>query len=413
MVATQITPKKLKTLERQGERYKSIIRKFISQLPTTARSVTGLGIWLNISRSNSQRMLQVLSAPNGLEVIQLMPSPQGLHKFVRAVIEKDPKAAHLIQLNQMIGQFEALLIDFGVSHNQLKMQLKEDKAFNQSLDPDENQNKRRTIFKLNSQLMDESLELSLGIDCSVVNLGNPDYLSEVVIASRQGITFGPRARPYIQPFVGNERNYRLSQPEPIHSDRFCRAAHTGPRQFLLTDYSTPDIETCFRGFGASGNKIIYDLKALSGGQKSLDISIGHIDPMSEPNPLTQNLDITIHGVECRIPSRKIVLISLLDKQLATNSIAKAGNYTTSYAAQESGFYPEEIWSDRFSNQIQLETFIPGETDLATKLNIPRLNPLLGATAKLNNRKLSDLIGYYIAVDYPLWFTTYRTYFEYR
>ncbi|TQV84950.1 hypothetical protein [Aliikangiella coralliicola] len=412
MVTTQITPKQLKTLERQGERYKSIIRKFINRLPSNARSVTGLGKWFNISRSNSQRVLQVLTSSDGLEVIQLMPSPQGLHKFVRAVIEKDPETPHLIQLNQMIGQFEALLIDFGISHNQLKVQLKEDKAFNRTLEPDENNSKRKTIFELNSQLIDESVTLNLGIDCSVINDSIPDYLSEVVLASRRGLKFGSRARPYIQPFVGNERNYQLNQPKLIRSEQLQHSAEKTSRQFLLTDYSSPNIESCFRGLGPDGNKIIYDIKEMSQGQHLLDITLSHIDPISEPNPLSQQHDITIHGVECRNPSQKIVLISLLDKRLATNSIAKAGNYTTSYTAQESGFFPEEIWSDRFSNNIQLEIFNPGETDLATKLQIPELNLLLNATARANNRNLSDLVGYYIVVDYPLWFTTYRIYFEY-
>jgi len=411
-----INSSNLKSLNEIGAEYQNIIKKVVDQIPAKVRTVAGLSKWLTISHSNSQRILYILTCDSPLDVILHMPSIQGIQYFLLAIKSKDLKDDHSDILNDLNQKFANLFLELSTSHNQIKKNIRQYLEFSNEPIGKAQLSLKQSLLSSNSQIADASIESVIGINCSVINKKNPAFLSEVVIANRSGMKFGPRSGHFMQPFVGNEKNYLLKAPErltDLHANDF---KDRNTCQFLYQKYTSSMVDACFTGLSDSGNKLVYDFKNI-GADNLIDICLGHFDRESERNPLQAssgqtNSGPTIHGIECRMPTKRLTLISLLDRELALNSIAIAGNYMTNFSAQEQSKNPEEVWSDRFSNEIVINMFDPTQSaNIESEINSP-VQELINSAAKLNGRSPDELIGYYITVEYPLWFTTYRMYFEY-
>jgi len=411
-----INSSNLKSLNEIGAEYQNIIKKVVDQIPAKVRTVAGLSKWLTISHSNSQRILYISTCDSPLDVILHMPSIQGIQYFLLAIKSKDLKDDHSDILNDLNQKFANLFLELSTSHNQIKKNIRQYLEFSNEPIGKAQLSLKQSLLSSNSQIADASIESVIGINCSVINKKNPGFLSEVVIANRSGMKFGPRSGHFMQPFVGNEKNYLLKAPErltDLHANDF---KDRNTCQFLYQKYTSSMVDACFTGLSDSGNKLVYDFKNI-GADNLIDICLGHFDRESERNPLQAssgqtNSGPTIHGIECRMPTKRLTLISLLDRELALNSIAIAGNYMTNFSAQEQSKNPEEVWSDRFSNEIVINMFDPTQSaNIESEINSP-VQELINSAAKLNGRSPDELIGYYITVEYPLWFTTYRMYFEY-
>ncbi|KGJ95076.1 hypothetical protein [Colwellia psychrerythraea] len=411
-----INSSNLISLKDIGAEYQNIIKKIVDQIPVNVRTVAGLSKWLTISHSNSQRILYILTCASPLEVILHMPSIQGIQYFLLAIKSKSLTNDHSDDLNVLNQKFGNLLLELNTSHNQIKKNIRQYLEFSNEPIGKAQLALKQSLLSSNSRIADASIESVIGINCSVVNKKNPEFLSEVVIANRNGMKFGPRSSYFMQPFVGNEKNYLLETPElltDLHDNDFENRS-TG--QFLYQKYTSSKVSSCFAGLSDSGNKLVYDFKNIDS-DNLIDICLGHFDRESERNPLQTNSGQinsgpTIHGIECRMPTKRLTLISLMDRELALNSIAIAGNYMTNFSAQEQSKNPEEVWSDRFSNEIVINMFDPSQAAaIESEINYP-VQELINSAAKLNGRTPDELIGYYITVEYPLWFTTYRMYFEY-
>jgi len=411
-----INSSNLKSLNEIGAEYQNIIKKVVDQIPAKVRTVAGLSKWLTISHSNSQRILYILTCDSPLDVILHMPSIQGIQYFLLAIKSKDLQNDHSDGLNDLNQKFANLFLELNTSHNQIKKNIRQYLEFSNEPIGKAQLSLKQSLLNANSRIADASIDSVIGINCSVINKKNPAFLSEVVIANRSGMKFGPRSGHFMQPFVGNEKNYLLKAPElltDLHDNDFKDRSTC---QFLYQKYTSSMVDSCFAGLSDSGNKLVYDFKNI-GANNLIDICLGHFDRESERNPLQAssgqtNSGPTIHGIECRMPTKRLTLISLLDRELALNSIAIAGNYMTNFSAQEQSKNPEEVWSDRFSNEIVINMFDPTQSaSIESEINSP-VQELINSAAKLNGRSPDELIGYYITVEYPLWFTTYRMYFEY-
>ncbi len=412
-------------IERQGERIKSQLRHFINLLPHKARTMGGLALWIGVSRSTSQRLIQVINPEySGSDVIAGLPSPQGFNQFLTAIESKPDNQEMMQALESAANTLHKLLTLFNCTHNQLKQRLKQH-------DYEQNANSKgleeasaKSIYQMNCEIHQESIELSLGIDCVKVNSDDPQYLSEVVIANRRGVKLNENARPFVQSFVGNDKNYTINKPVVVTSSQIPGFDIKSHPQFLLADFSTPQIEELFIGHGKQGNCQIFDMaRSLSSSinntqtpneeaDTSKAITLGHYDATSEFNPLQTSKSVLIHGMECRYPTKRLLLISLLEKQLAIRSIAKTGNYSSNATAQEAGYLPEEIWNDRLTVKTTLESFDPWRTKLNQSFGVSGIDEMVENALHLNQLSRQECVGYYLLVDYPIWLTTHRIYFEF-
>ncbi|WP_444997274.1 hypothetical protein [Aliikangiella sp. IMCC44359] len=408
-----LTKNQISSIEREGERIKAYIKRFVSHLPNNARTTGSFAKWCGVSRSTAQRLLQ-MSKPsyNGFQVICGLPSPAGISRVIEKLADRNISEEGIMVITSANELLYSTLHSLTMSQNQLKNAFDTINKANDS-GVDQGLSARKKLYELNQQLCKESIQLSVGVDCVTPNKHVSDYLSEVVIAYRQGVKFLNGSRSFVQSFVGNEKNYHLNQPTSIKRRELHDLVVDSTFQFLLEDLTSPSAVDCFTGHGLLGNSQVYNLSEANDFKTGGEITLGHIDRTSQTHPLTSKKQLDIHGIECHSPTQKMILISLLEKSLASKATARTGLYTSSQKAQEDLYTLEDNWNDRFYTDTPLLCFSPAEDSLAEKLKIPEVHDLIESALEANQLSKENSVGYCLVVDYPPWLSTYRIYFEYE
>ena len=132
----------------------------------------------------------------------------------------------------------------------------------------------------------------------------------------------------------------------------------------------------------------------------------------QKNPKRDAYKIICQSLLQRSPAKRLVLVSLMERSLARASTVQCGSYPSSQKIHEYLHHPENLWSERFSEDPEIRLFRPDETALSGKLRMEHIDELIAFGFELLGMHSSQFDGYYIDVDFPLWLTCHRFYFEF-
>ncbi len=182
---------------------------------------------------------------------------------------------------------------------------------------------------------------------------------------------------------------------------------------LFEDFSTPNIARCFAGIGSLGNNLIYNhlLEPIDG--KKFDITLAFGETKTQGNPVKGNHKIICQSMNLRSPAKRGILLTMIEKDLDKHGTLHAGCYPASMKAQEAGQNPEELWSDRILDAPEIKLFNPDNENLNMKCGIEDFDELVSQAMTILDDDISNYVGYYVDVEYPLWLTTERFYFDFR
>jgi hypothetical protein len=386
-------------LMRLGERIKSVLKLTLSELTPHVHSINTLTAFLHYHRSNSQRIFTAKKSSDGHQVLCTLPGIKAFREFIDKASPYITTSTYekLSKAHQLYANAIAL---YASSHADLKRQLN---ALNHNKTPPKTDNRAQLYYAAKS-LLGFSID---HICCSyvlTVNQSNSQYLQEVAMISKLGIQRTPEAEPFVQFY---------SHPHPANFNKPARITKTSKIQQnkfsigIVESLSSPGFYDAYTSYSVSNSGVVFDdIKNVD----TLNATFIFNNPDELVNPLTHSSQCTSTSISIRNPARKLTLLVFVDKKINASSNVKVGCYHVNQKVEEAKLNAADMWTERLPDFPQLQivslespnNYITEHPELAEKIAF-----------LLNYSELEDtqFACYVMDVDFPIWSSTYRIYFE--
>ncbi len=394
----------LASLSQLGEQLKSALVEIIKNFPTRSQSISGMSEHLKYNRSNCQRLLNAINGnKDGIEVICLLPGILSLSEFCK-------KSALYMQQNEnqqllsLIAEFKRQIKQYARSHTELKRLLSNNEKANQKQSFLPEKDKRANLYDAAKELIGASVDT---LFCSYIlsnNKKNTNFLQETAMISKLGNIHEKLAPPFVQFYT---------HPHPNDFIKPCRVTAESVTQNkgfsigIVDEYSSKGLFEAYSSYSPSNSGIIFDDFSNN---KAFNATFLFDNPDELANPVTHQSHCSSTSISIRNPTQKLVMLVFLDKNIDMRSTVNVGCYQGNQKVDDGNLRASDMWTER----------LPGFPDL----KIANLaSPNIASTSSLNIVELTDyqfnfaqlskqnFVCYMMEIDYPIWSSTYRIYFE--
>lgn len=394
-------------LNRTGEQLKSAIRNLVNELPQNAQSINGMAKYLGANKSTCQRLLNVLNkSHDGLDVILLVPGFEGINQFIDCIEALSVDQNLVEHARKASKTFIVDIKAFGRSHSSLKRMLGERMQANPgnySLSAAE-QN-RAAHYQASSQLLGESGDVTFATFVAQPNPRDENYYQELALVSRQGVRIQTEARPFMQ-FYSKECLPSASE-KVTKSDR-----PPAVEEFALgmvDEFSSIDLREAYSGYSRATSSLVF--ANLKSDEMPFDATFLFNNPKESLNPLLGKHKTTVHSISIKIPTKRLVMMVFMDKQLDKRSSVNVGCYPNSVVLERQKHSYDEIWNDRFPEFPELK-IVNSLTSIKELTGINQSDEMVHYLFDYGKLKKEDFVCYMIDVKYPIFSSAYRIYFEF-
>ena len=398
--------KDIVALNRTGESLKHVLRHLIIKFPQSAQSISGMSTWLDYNRSNCQRILNALQkSDNGKEVLCLLPGISGLEEFISKVSHCHAEPQLILEAEKAIQVFNHQIKQYARSHAELKRLLSEPKnVLNANHEIVTGQNKRKQHFVSSKQLLDSSVDTLFSCYILTQSSHDQEFLQEVAMISKRGIIRGKEAPPFVQ-FYTHPNPEGFTAPEHITAESRIEANKF--RIGIVDEFSDVNLADAYSSYSTSNSGIVFN-ELNDGGP--FDASFLFSNPDELANPLVHQSKCSSTSVSIKNPTQKLVMMVFLEKKLDMRSSVNVGCYSGNQKVEEGKLRADDMWTERlaqFPELNVLQTSSPRAHNIGD-LNVGEMCDYLFNFASLDK---GDFVCYMMEVDYPIWSSTYRIYFE--
>ncbi|MFT5161967.1 MAG: hypothetical protein ACI9FJ_000535 [Alteromonadaceae bacterium] len=395
-------------LNRTGEQLKSALRNLISEMPSTAQSITGMAKWLQANKSTCQRLLNVMNkSHDGLEVIQLVPGIEGINQFIECAEAKGIDALLIQEAVKASETFKYDIQQYGRSHSQLKRQLTElDNKPHGQYSMNEAQTNRKMLYEASQQLLGESCGLCFASFIVRPNPTDDSTYQELALVAKQQIDIKAQARPFMQYF--SKDNLPFAK-DPKTFDELSRVVEKFDLG-IVERFSSPDLKQAYSGYSRTSSSLVFN--NLSNIQIPFDATFLFNNPDGAANPLTTNATTSNHSIAVKMPTERLALLVFLDKRFDRRSTVSVGCYPNSMKIEREQHTLDEVWNDRFPEfpDLKIVNSLTSVTELSGIESADAMVDYLFDYAQLSR---DDFVCYMIDVQYPIWSSSYKIYFEFE
>ncbi|WDE09833.1 hypothetical protein [Thalassomonas haliotis] len=393
-------------LGRTGENLKNVLRHLIAKFPQAAQSISGMSAWLDYNRSNCQRLLNAIQkSDNGQQVLCLLPGISGLEEFIVKVSAQLQEAQLMLEAEKAVQVFNLQIKQYARSHAELKRLLTDAQGC-----ADENnqaftaENKRKQHFLSSKQLLDSSVDSLFACHVLTENSFDKAFLQEVALVSKRGITRSKEAPPFVQ-FYTHPNPEGFTAPDQITADSYIE--NNQFRIGIIEEFSDPALKQAYSSYSASNSAIVFN-DVNEGGP--FDASFLFTNPDELANPLVHPSQCSSTSISIKNPTEKLVMMVFLDKKLDMRSSVNVGCYLGNQKVEEGKLRADELWTERLAEFPELNVLhasSPRAKNIAG-LAVGEMTDYLFNFARLNK---DDFVCYMVEVNFPIWSSTYRIYFE--
>ncbi|MCF2859559.1 hypothetical protein L1286_18925 [Pseudoalteromonas sp. SMS1] len=389
-------------LTRLGERIQKTFIAVQASLDNSAHSIGGFSKFLDYNRSNSQRFFAACKASNGLKVLIELPGTQALSLLIEKVTPY-LSASLLGQLNQVVTLFSQCLRRHAKSHAQLK-RLILDEIKTPQIHPQE-QDKKAQLYYAAKALLKFSVDEVFCIYILRQNKNDPRYLQETALISKSGIQREPGAVPFVQ-FYTHPHPDDFEPPLNItHQSKLDSQAFT---LGVSKEHSTTGFLASFSTYSPSNSGLVFDPLP----KHNCDVTFVFNNPDEVVNPLNQNSPCSSTSLSIKNPVKKLTMMVLLEKQIDRCSTVNIGCYHNNQKVEEGKLRASDMWTERFPEFPNLSVTSVENNFAHIQLDqkqVDKLRYLL----EVSDTNIEDFICYMTNVDFPIWSSTYRIYFEHQ
>lgn len=393
-------------LNRTGENLKSVLRHLVQGFPHPAQTIAGMSNWLDFNRSNCQRIINAINkSTDGKQVLCNLPGIAGLREFL-AKISKQTVEEQLIQEARCaIDSFDIQIKKYARSHAELKRLLSYTpvkNTFDKNLLSAEE--KREQHYLVSKQLIGSSIETLFSCYILKESDQNKEYLQEVAMISKQQVVRSKASPPFVQfytrphpeGFVAPENITAKSRIEPSHF-------HIG----VVDEYSSEGMLSAYSSYSPSNSGIVFnDLEDT----ETFDATFLFCNPDELANPLEHESKCSSTSISIKNPTKKLVMLVFLEKKLDMRSSVNVGCYSGNQKVEEGKLRSDDMWTERLPEFPELKVLHPDSpgAQVNGSIAIGEMSDYLFSFANLDKK---DFSCYLLEVEYPIWSSTYRIYFE--
>ncbi|MBQ4845944.1 hypothetical protein [Pseudoalteromonas sp. MMG005] len=386
-------------LMRLGERIKSVLKLVLTELSPHVHSINSMTQFLSYHRSNSQRIFNAQKSTDGHQVLCALPGVKAFEEFIdkskpyiSTVTYEKLSKAHLL--------YAQAIACHATSHADLKRQLD---AMHTKHAPSKSDNRAQVYYAAKS-LLGFSVE---HVCCSyilTVNQTNPNFLQEVAMISKLGISRTQEAAPFVQ-FYSHPHPSDFNKPTLItHASRII------PNEFsmgIVERYSSSGLYDAYSSYSVSNSGMVFDDIPNN---DTTDATFIFNNPDELVNPLTHSSQCTSTSISIKNPAKKLTLLVFVDKKINATSNVKVGCYHGNQKVDEGKLNAADMWTERLPDFPQLQV-VSLESPQNYITEHPELAEKIGFL--LNYSELDDthFACYAMEVEFPIWSSTYRIYFE--
>ncbi len=393
-------------LNRTGENLKSVLRHLVQGFPQSAQTITGMSNWLDFNRSNCQRILNGINkSKDGKQVICYLPGIAGLQEFLTQVDKQSLEAQLILEARNAVEVFDIQIKKYARSHAELK-RLISNKPVTNSLDKNvlSAQEKREQHYLSSKQLIGSSVDSLFSCYILKESDQNKRYLQEVAMISKQKVIRSKASPPFVQ-FYTRPHPEGFTAPQNITSTSRIELGrfHIG----VVDEYSSEGLLSAYASYSPSNSGIVFnDLE----GHESFDATFLFCNPDELANPLEHESKCSSTSISIKNPTKKLVMLVFLEKKLDMRSRVNVGCYSGNQKVEEGKLRSDDMWTERLSEFPELKVLHPDSpgAQINGSLAIGEMSDYLFSFSNLNKK---DFSCYLLEVDYPIWSSTYRIYFE--
>ncbi|MDK2595084.1 hypothetical protein [Pseudoalteromonas obscura] len=389
-------------LTRLGERIQKTFIAVRDALPDHAQTIGGFTKYLDYNRSNSQRFFSACKANSGLQVLVELP---GIHALKQLLQKLSPMLSQSLmsQVNQVVTLFVQCIENNAKSHADLKRRILA--PLHQIDDNNETTNHKAQLYKAAQALLKFSVEEIFCVYILRKNQNDPRYLQEVALISKSGINRQVGAVPFVQFYT---------HPHPEHFKgpiAITRTSTLQPNEFTLgvsKEYSSAGFLEAFSTYSPSNSGLVFDPLPSN----NCYVTFVFNNPDEVVNPLHQNSPCSSTSLSIKNPAKKLTMLVLLEKQIDKCSTVNIGCYHSNQKVEEGKLKASDLWTERFPEFPELKITSLEERFAHSQLQ-PAQKDKLRYLLDVSGTRTDDFICYATEVDYPIWSSTYRIYFEHQ
>lgn len=401
-----LSSSKLAFINREGERIQNDLAKIIESFPNFARTITGMSRWLKANKSTCQRMVEaVINANDGLQVIKLLPGPSGILKYIDLASQQKVNKKLISKAQNSVVRFENLIYEFSRSHSALKKLI--ENSTNKDVGKVNKNQKRKELFQVAKELTGESIETEFKFFILKDNEEDNSYLQQLTFSYIENYQLSGESRPMLFMVTPFDGSVEINTPTIMGGQQ--KPEGEIPTFALIEELTSQEVLNNAEDsiFGDSWIVIPTDPKPTT------TVNIGFIKnyPHEQLGPFHGGKNASCTSVMVRSPTKKLHMVCFLDRKYAMRSVADIGIYSTNTDLVHRISSPESLWFDRFQDDVGLSLY-NSNINFSEKLDFPKANDLVDSFFHLSGCNKEDYSCFLVTVDYPLWSSHYRMYFQY-
>ena len=395
-------------LNRTGENLKSVLRHIVAKFPHSAQTITGMSHWLEFNRSNCQRILNgVQKSKNGQQVLCFLPGIAGLQEFLLQASKKPLETQLILEASKAIEVFDSQIKKYARSHAELKRILSNNSVknnqYNSSLTAVE---KREQHYLASKQLIGSSVDILFSCYIIKENDENKEFLQEVAMISKRGIQRSKASPPFVQ-FYTHPHPEGFTSPENISKDSRLDTSqfHIG----VIDELSSNGVLQAYSSYSTSNSGIVFnDIENNECAPFDATFLFSNHDELS--NPLVNQSQCSSTSVSIKNTTKKLLTLVFLEKKIDRCSTVNVGCYSGNQKVEEGKLRSDDMWTERLPEFPELNVLHPDSprARINDELQIGEMSDYLFTYSNFNK---DDFVCYLLEVDYPIWSSTYRVYFE--
>jgi hypothetical protein len=394
----------LASLSQLGKELKSALKEVIDNLPNRVQSISGMSEHLNYNRSNCQRLLNATSKnKEGIEVISLLPGITSLTEFCeKSTPYIEAKENHKLQ--HLIEEFQRQIKLHARSHSELKRILSSYSDVNSEQKIVTKKDKQARLYEAAKELIGASIDT---LFCSYIlsnSTKNKDFLQETAMISKLGNTHEKFAPPFVQ-FYTHPHPNDFVKPSLITADSIT--TNDGFSIGIVDEYSSDGLFDAYASYSPSNSGIVFDDFSEN---KPFNATFLFDNPDELANPITHQSHCSSTSLSIRNPTKKLVMLVFLDKAIDMRSTVNVGCYQGNQKVDDGHLKASDMWTERLPSfpDLKIVNLLSPNISSSSSLNIVELTDYQFKFAQLDKQ---NFVCYMMEINYPIWTSTYRIYFE--
>jgi len=212
------------------------------------------------------------------------------------------------------------------------------------------------------------------------------------------------ARPFVQ-FYTHPHPNDFVKPSLVTRNSIIK--NEGFSIGIIDEYSSKGLFEAYSSYSPSNSGIIFDNFSKN---KAFDATFLFDNPDELANPITHQSHCSSTSISIRNPTKKLVMLVFLDKSIDMRSTVNVGCYQGNQKVDDGNLRACDMWTERLPGfpDLKIANALAPNIASTSSLNLVELTDYQFNFAQLNKQ---NFVCYMMEIDYPIWSSTYRIYFE--